>query len=81
MLFHSNQPWIQRDSDTFDVTVGGYNGAEISELVGIFMLSPLSKSYSSNNIGLYLDDRLSIFRNISGTKKIIQKVFKDKSLQ
>ena len=35
LLFHSNQPWIKRDSNTFDVTMGAYNGAEICELVGI----------------------------------------------
>ena len=41
-------------------------GLKICELVGIFTLSLLSKKYSSNNIGLYRDDELSIFRNISG---------------
>ena len=86
LLFHSNQPWIKRDSDTFDVTTRAYDGAEICELVGIFMLSLLSKKYSSNNIGLYHDDGLSVFRNISGQqaekhKKIIQNFFKDKGLQ
>ena len=50
----------------FDVTMGGYGGAEICELVGIFTLSLLSRKFSSNNIGLYLDDGLSVFRNISG---------------
>ena len=46
--------------------MGAYDSAEICELVGIFMLSLLSKKYSSNNIGLYCDDGLSVFRNISG---------------
>ena len=54
-------------------------------VVGIFMLSLLSKKYSSNNIGLYCDDGLSVFRNISGQqaekhKKIVQKILKDKGL-
>ena len=63
LLFHSNQPWIKKDSDTFDGTMGAHDGAEICELVEIFMLSLLSKKYSSNNIGLYRDDRLSVFKN------------------
>ena len=46
--------------------MGAYDGAEICELVGKFMLSLLSKKYSSNNIGLYHDDGLSVFRKISG---------------
>ena len=75
MLFHSSQPCIRyslsqpcRDSDTFDGTMGAYNGAEICELVGIFMLLLLSKKYSFNNIGSYCDDTLSVFRNICGQK-------------
>ena len=66
--------------------MGAYDGAEICELVGIFMLSLSSKRYSSNNIGLYRDDGLSVSRSISGQqaekhKKIIQNIFKDKGLQ
>ena len=54
---------LKKDSDTFDGTIGAYDGAEICELVEIFMLSLLSKKYSSNNIGLYCDDGLSVFKN------------------
>ena len=59
LLFHSNQPWIKRESNTFDVAVGAYYGAKICELVGIFMLSLFSKMDSSNNIDLYRDKGLS----------------------
>ena len=65
LLFHSNQPGIKKDSDTFDVTMGAYDGAEICELVGIFILSLLNKKYRSNNIDLYRDNELSVFRKIS----------------
>ena len=82
MLFHSNQLWIKRDSETFEVNMGAYDGAEICELVGKFMLSLLSKKYSSNNIGLYRDDGLSVFRKISGQQaqknKNIKKILRDK---
>ena len=33
-----NQPWIKRDSETSDVTMEAYDGAEICELVGISIL-------------------------------------------
>ena len=46
--------------------MGAYDEAEICELVGIFILSLMSKKYSSNNIGLYCDDGLPVFRNVSG---------------
>ena len=65
LLFHSNQSWIKRGSDTFDVTMEAYEDTEIFELLGTFMLSLLSKKYSYNNIGLYRDDRWSDFRNSS----------------
>ena len=49
------------------------------------MLSLLGTKYDSKNIGLYRDDGLSIFRNVSGSdlekiKKHIQKIFKEKKL-
>ena len=59
--------------------------AEICDLVEIFMLSLLSKKYSSNKIGLYRDDGLSDFRNTSGQQaekhKKIQTIFEDNGLQ
>ena len=81
MLFHSNQLWIKKYSEIFEVNMGAYDDAEICELVGKSMLSLLNKNYSSNNIGLYRDDGLSVFRKISGQqaqKKNIQKILRDK---
>ena len=66
--------------------MGAYDCAEIGELVGIFTLLLLSKRYSFHNTGLYRDDGLSVFRDITGQqaekhKNLIQKIFKDKGLQ
>ena len=42
------------------------------------MLSLLSKKYSSNNVGLYRDDGLSVFRSISGQQaETTKKSFKN----
>ena len=66
-LFFSNEkPWMQREGNLFDVTMGAYDGAEICELVGIFMLNKISEKCDKNNICLYRDDGLAIFKNISG---------------
>ena len=86
LFFHSNQPWIKRDSDTFDVTMGAYDGAEICELMGILLLLLLSNRYSSSNIGLHRDDGFSVFKKSSGQhaqkyKKIIQNIFRDRGWQ
>ena len=50
----------------FDVTVGTYNGVEVFELAGSFLLYVLSLKYNKTNIGLYRDDGLAVFRNICG---------------
>ena len=66
-MFHDNEPWIKKDSnDDFDVTMGSYDGAEVCELAGLFMLIELSKMFDEDNIGLYRDDGLSVFKNYNG---------------
>ena len=57
---------------TFDVTMGSYDGAEICELVGIFILEKLSKLNDKNNNGLYRDDGLMLIRLTS--KRLIEKM-------
>ena len=64
LLFHNNEPWIKIDSNgDFDVTVGSFDGAEVCELAGLLMLNELSKTFDKDNIGLYRDYGLSVFKN------------------
>ena len=66
LLFHDGLPWLKRDSsNAFDVTMGGYDRAEICELVGLFILSTLKDTFG-NNIGLYRDDGLVLLDTKSG---------------
>ena len=46
--------------------MGSYDGAEVCELAGLFMLIELSKIFDEDNIGLYRDDGLSVFKNNNG---------------
>ena len=62
-----------------------YDGAEVCELVGTYMLNLLSKKYNKNNLGGYRDDRLTVLKNKSGpqseqVKKNNQKIFKEHGL-
>ena len=67
LSFHDNEPWIKKyNSGDFDVTKGSYDGAEVCELAGLFMLNDLSKKFDKDNIGLYRDDGLSAFENHNG---------------
>ena len=76
---------MKKGSDLFDVSMGAYDGAEVCELIGIFLLNLLGRQYDTKNIGLYRDDGLSLFKNCSGPqmekiKKHLQKVFKNNGL-
>ena len=82
LLFDKDKPWIKREGNSlFDVTMGSYDRAEVCELVGIYVLNTLANKYDKSNIGLYRDDGLAAFKNISGSKadkikKDITKIFK-----
>ena len=66
LLFNKQQTWIKKESGLFDVTMGAYDGAEVCELVGSFLLYALSLKYNKTNIGLHMYDGLTVFRNVSG---------------
>ena len=85
LLYNEGEPWIKKQSNSFDVTMGSYDGAEVCELIGIFMLSLIGNKYNPNNIRLYRDDGLAVFKNTSGPqsekiKKTFQRMFKNKGL-
>ena len=67
LLFDKNTAWVKKNNSTFDVTMGSFDGAEICELVSLYILSQLNSKYSSNgSIGLYRNDGLAAFYEISG---------------
>ena len=48
--------------------MGVYDGTEVCEVVGTFLLEKISEICNEGDIGLYKDDGLAIFRNTSGTQ-------------
>ena len=68
LSFCNEKPWMKREGNLFDVTMGAYDGAEVCELVGIFMLNKISEKYNKNDVGLYRDDGLAVFKNMSGSE-------------
>ena len=75
--------WKKKDTDSsFDVTMGSFDGAELCELIGIYIQSLLTDSIeliTKENIGLYRDDGLILLCNINSQqtdrlqKRIIKK--------
>ena len=65
--------------------MGGYDGAEVCELVGTYMLSLISEKYKKKYFRLYRNDGLGVVKNKRGPetekrKKIMQKIFKENKL-
>ena len=66
----------------FDVSMGSFDGAEICELVGVYILSSLSNKPDKQSTGLYRDVELVLLRNTSKQKtnrirKDIIEIFKN----
>ena len=56
LLFNKDGTWIKKsDNELFDVTMGSFDGTEIWELVGLYLLNKLSKLLWDDNVGLYRD--------------------------
>ena len=86
LLFDNETAWTKKNhSSMFDVTMGSFDGAEVCELIRLFLLNNLSEKYGKNNVGLYRDDGLVLLRNASGpqserTRKDITREFKRQGL-
>ena len=84
-FFDKGNVWVNKDNPEFPATMGNYNGAELCELVRLYLLDLLTKEFGKQNIGLCRDDGLSCFENMSGPdsekiKKNLFKIFKNNGL-
>ena len=85
LLFNKNEVWVKKDNPGFDVTMGSFDGAEVCELVGLYLLDILRQEFAENKIGLHRDDGLTCFQDLSGPesqkiKKKLYKIFKKHGL-
>ena len=67
------------------MTMNSYDGAELCELLGLYLVDLLNKEFGKQNIIIYGDDGLSFFENISGPdadkiKKTLFTTFKSNGL-
>ena len=87
LLFEKDTAWVKKGTaGNFDVTMGSYDGAEVCELVGIYILSALGQRIDKKDTGLYRDDGLIILRNCDGPttdriRKDIIRIFKQIGLK
>ena len=85
LLFTKEGTWVKKSGGMFDVTMGSYDGAEVCELVGIYLLNQVNTAFLNISFGLYRDDGLGTYQKIPGpkteqTRKSIIKLFKENGL-
>ena len=53
LLFDKTSVWVKKGNDSlFDVTIGSYDGTDIFELVGLYLLNRLSTVIDKSSVGL-----------------------------
>ena len=43
ILFNKHEVWVKKENPDFDVTMGSFDGLEVCELVGLYLLDILKK--------------------------------------
>ena len=71
---------------TFDVTMGGNDGDETCEIVGLFLSYSIEEKLSKDDVGLYRDEGLACFKNNNGhqndkIRKELTKIFQTRGLK
>ena len=86
LLFNNGIPWVKKEgNENFDVPMGCYDGAEVCEIVGSYLLNLLCEILDKEQVGLYRDDGLAVVKHLSGPqfeqkRKNILKIFRDNGL-
>ena len=87
LLFYNEKTWVKNnDQSLFDVTMGSYDGAEVCELVGLFLLNKLTDRFGKDSVGLYRDDGLLLLKGTAGrqaelTRKQLHGIFNKHDLR
>ena len=75
ILSCNGRTWEKKDAvDLFDIPMGSFHGAEVCDLVGLYLLNKLSTIFDKRDCGLYRDDGLAIVnwttpRRLDGLRK------------
>ena len=71
VIYNGGTPWIKKGDRNFDVAMGSFDGAEVCELVGLFVLSKLAAL--GIDVGLYRDDGLGVCRLSARQTEMLKK--------
>ena len=91
-LFFQNAVWVKKENPSFDVPMGSNDGAEVSELCGLYLLSLICSDrelrrlgVSYTDVGLYRDDGLMMLnsnkRNLDKIRQRLEQLFREQHLE
>ena len=85
LLFNKHEIWVKKDNSSFDVTMGSFDGAEICEIVELYLLNKLSNLLGKVNVWLYRHDGIAAINSccapvLNRTRKKIITLFKKEIL-
>ena len=85
LLVFDGKCWTKIENPDFDVSMGSYDGAEICDICGLFLLAELEKLGLNGKFGSYKDDGLGVTtaspRQTEKIKQEICKLYKKHGLQ
>ena len=86
LLFNGERCWVKKSGASFDVTMGSLDGAETSEIIGVYLLGKIKKIIPQQQLGLYRDDGLAVINNTNAQKldklrKNLHELFKQEQLK
>ena len=83
LLYYKGQAWVKKGTSPFDIGMGGYDGAEKCDLVGLYLLSLIK--HLLKEAGLFRDDGLAVSRltkrENENVKKEIREIFRKEGLE
>ena len=86
-LFYDGDPWVKKDTlQHFDFTESSFDGAEVCEPVGLYLLNQLKNIITNGSVGVYRDGGLAVVHKYSGpqtdrSRKCIIDFFKQYGFQ
>ena len=76
--------WVKKQQEKFDVSMGSYDGGEVAELVGLYLLSEIEKVLPKGSFGLFRDDGLAALlgrgRQLDKMRKKLDELFRKEGL-
>ena len=85
LVDNKGQIWVKKGNKDFDVSMGSADGAEISELVGVYLISTMMGDFDKDMFGIYRDDGLMVVKGggpeTDRARKKLIKIFQKEGLQ